>query len=235
MSKIAFVQNYPYDARLGGDGAYIQAFAQFLIGAGHEVHGLVSNIIRGRSSPTYQSQYSLDGYASWTVRKAVYAGRRRFVSVDPLSITRVFAKLTRTALPRLFETSNGTLPLGEARWARSCLDRISPDVTVLVHDAICFAPFLSNDARVFALVGHIPWREIATNEQLQPDCASGKGRLWIRRNEAGLGRADCAGFNSKEDLVYARLYLGLKQALFVGMGYPSKPIARSHTILLFFW
>ena len=71
MVTIAFIQSYPYDADLGGDAAYIQAFAQYLSRGGHEVHGLVSDITRGRTSPIYRSAYSIENFRTWQVRNSV--------------------------------------------------------------------------------------------------------------------------------------------------------------------
>ena len=87
MAVIAIIQAYPYDAVAGGDGAYIQSLGQYLIDIGHEVRGLVSDTIRGRTNPIYQSAYPIERYRSWKVRSAIRLGPRTFLTVRPALVS----------------------------------------------------------------------------------------------------------------------------------------------------
>ncbi|MGN6534650.1 MAG: hypothetical protein ACTHKQ_02825, partial [Mesorhizobium sp.] len=84
MAVLAIVHSYPYDAFFGGDGAYVQAFGQYLLRTGHEVHGLVSDMTRGRRSPIGRSVYEIEKYSSWQVRNSIRLNRRTFLAAEQL-------------------------------------------------------------------------------------------------------------------------------------------------------
>jgi hypothetical protein len=213
MATIALVQSYPYDADLGGDAAYVQAFAQYLSRAGHEVHGLVSDITRGRTSPVYRSAYSIEKFQTWQVRNALRVGQKAFVG-SPATLLRKLSNL-----PRSKPTIDGWVRR-EAAWVDRTLSRIRPTATILVHDAVHFAPHLVNASAIFALVGHIASRR----NLIDPD------RLGSRTEPnmlpdgttlaASLKAANAIGFNSRDDMAYAAAHLIDGKMCYVGMGYP---------------
>ena len=216
MATIAFVQSYPYDADLGGDAAYIQAFAQYLSRAGHEVHGLVSDITRGRTSPVYRSAYSIEKFRTWQVRNAVRIGQKAFVG-PPATLLRKLSNL-----PRSEPTTDGWVPR-EAAWVDRTLSRIRPTATVLVHDAVHFAPHLENASAIFALVGHIPTRRNLIDDHRR----GSRTEQMLSTNgttlAASLKAADAIGFNSRDDIAYAAKHLIDGNMCYVGMGYPDVP------------
>lgn len=223
MATIALVQSHPYDADLGGDAAYIQAFAQYLAQAGHEVCGLVSDITRGRTSPVYHSAYAIEQFRSWQVRGAARLGTKTFVGL-PTGVLRKFsmlpgAKRSKPAIDRWAPR--------EAAWVNDNLSTLRPNATVLVHEAVHFSPFLADAGAIFALVGHIPTRRnLLDANHCNGEAKEGhKNGSMLSNDEkmlaASLASTDGIGFNSRDDIAYAGEHFVDKAALFVGMGYPD--------------
>ncbi len=214
MARIAFVQTHPYDADLGGDAAYILAFAHYLAKAGHDVHGLVSDITRGRTSPVYRSAYPIEKFHSWQVRQTLQLGPKTFVG-SPIGLIRKLANLTD-----LGSDIDAWAPR-EAAWVDKALARLRPDATVLVHDAVHLAPYLDNASARFALVGHIPSRRSGLGPR------RGNAPQTIDHDEellaGSLQKVDGIGFNSRDDIAYASQHLSDGEMLFIGMGYPDAP------------
>jgi hypothetical protein len=109
MAVLALIQSYPYDEILGGDAAYILALAKYLKECGNEIHGLVTDVPRGRTNPFYRSAYAVEQFSSWRVRNAIRIGKRAFFAphrsqpariLNRLSSNRVFAESSRAAFDR---------------------------------------------------------------------------------------------------------------------------------------
>ncbi len=226
MEKLALVQSYPYDEIVGGDGAYIMAFARYLRERGHEIHGLVTDTVRARTSPMYKSAYQVGQFESWRVRSALKLGKERFFRPHRSQPARILRKLA----PRLAAGPNPPPPPletwveREANWARRQILALRPKAAILVHEAVHFAPFLKGVTPTFALLGHVPayrplpsvlpaGREAVADIRRHPD--------FRRRLSASLQQASCVGLNSRDDLDYVRTELGVSSAIFVGMGYAT--------------
>lgn len=229
MALLALIQSYPYDEVLGGDAAYIMALSKYLKGIGHEVHGLITNASRGRTSPIYKSAYAIEEFDSWNVRGAVRLGKRTFLSPHHSQLFRAVGGLTGSS----FFAQSGSAPAvekwarSEAEWVKSELAELRPTAAILVHEAIHFAPFLRGGVTRFALLGHVPATLHASgdspgvNPALHP-CLDENLRNspeFKSRLRAALVHADCVGLNSHEDVDYVRTELGVEPAIFVGMGY----------------
>lgn len=236
MARIALIQSYPYDAVAGGDGAYIQSLGQYLVRLGHEVHGLVTDTTRGRTSPIYESFYPLDKYRSWRVRNAVRVNRTAFFDYR---FSRIPVKLLRKLGGR--QRNGGTADRDwarrEALWTSEQLEKLCPDVIILCFGAVHFASLLaSSHVTILALPGPIPGRELGPKST---DRRSPANQNEITPAQAGLAgalaHADCVGLNSHDDLTYAIERLNVKRAIVVGMGFPSQPVfpESSEPIILF--
>jgi glycosyltransferase involved in cell wall biosynthesis len=223
MARIAFVQTHPYDADLGGDAAYILAFAHYLAKAGHDVHGLVSDITRGRTSPVYRSAYPIEKFQSWQVRQTVQLGPKTFVG-SPIGLIRKLANRID-----LGSDIDAWAPR-EAAWVDKTLARLRPDATVLVHDAVHLAPYLDTVSARFALVGHIPSRRNRLGSGGDQKRSDDEEML-----AGSLQKVDGIGFNSRDDIAYASQHLSDGEMLFIGMGYPDAPQspASAEPVVLF--
>jgi hypothetical protein len=230
MAIIVFVQSHPYDAFPGGDGAYLQALARYLKESGHDVHGLVTNITRGRRNPLYMSTHPIDRYASWRVRTAWRLGRRTFIPLNPAGVLGILRKhLESLGLlsSRRVSTHEDWTPR-EALWVQQQIQKIHADVVILCFAAVHFAPFLSRvGAKILAMPGPLPGREITNRFDNGIGVASrdhqGQSVQLSTAQVAlatALARADCVGFNSRDDMVYALQYLCANRGVVVGMGFP---------------
>lgn len=149
------IQAYPYDAVAGGNGAYIQSL-QHLIDIGQAVCGLVSDTIRSRTNPVYQSAHPIERYREWTVRGAVRLGPRTFLTIRRACVSAALARLRASGGIRATgtEIANEEWVLSDARWVASKLKDLRPDVAILCFDAIYFAPTLRRlGVPLFALPG----------------------------------------------------------------------------------
>jgi glycosyltransferase involved in cell wall biosynthesis len=230
MAVLALVQSYPYDETLGGDAAYILALAGYLKESGSDVHVFVTDVSRKRVKPVYRSAYAIEQFNSWSVRGAVRLGKRTFLVPRPMHAVRVANKLTSH---RLFKAATEDPPVEtwaerEAHWVKRKLEHLRPDAVILVHEAVHFAPFLVGLGAKFALLGHIPSVQSLAN---WPVVHTGKdapglrySSLFKRKLSSALAFADCVGLNSREDMEYAKAELGVKSAVFVGMGYADAKV-----------
>jgi glycosyltransferase involved in cell wall biosynthesis len=223
MAKLALVQSYPYDEIVGGDGAYIVALARYLREHGHEVHGLVTDTVRGRASPVYKSAYRVGQFESWRVRGALKLGRETFFRPHRAQAARILRKLARLA-PRANQPPPflETWVEREADWARRQIGVLRPDATILVHDAVHFAPFLKGIGAIFALLGHVPaYRPLASAAPARQEAVSDIRLVsdYKRRLSASLAHVDCVGLNNRDDIAYVRRELGISSVTFVGMGF----------------
>jgi len=235
MVAIGFIQSYPYDAFFGGDGSYLQSVADYLARSGHAVHGLVSDITRGRTSPLYTSKYPIEQYGSWHVRKAVRLGVRRFLGLSGAQAARSAARAAGAADAASHWVGDGAeFPTREeVDWVLRRLDRIKPDAVILCYGAVHFAPCLGRTGvKVVALPGPLPWRGVKI----------AVGRTGLERLDerpAVLGDAervddaflrsltcvDLVGLTNDDEVGYWRRNQGTKTAVRVGMGFPSfKPM-----------
>lgn len=222
MAVLAIVQSFPYDEVLGGDAAYILALADYLVRAGHEVHGLMTNVSRGRTNPLYRSAYPIETFQSWDVRGAVRVGRRAFLAPHAIQPLKIANRLTAN---RFFSLSTVDLPVekwaeAESEWVNKKLEYLKPAAAILVHEALYFAPFIATRCAKFALLGHIP---VTQDKDKRSDAVRWddlrRSAVFRSRLSSALKRADGVGLNSREDLVFVQSELGVSSAIFVGMGY----------------
>jgi glycosyltransferase involved in cell wall biosynthesis len=231
VSRIALIQNYPYDAVAGGDGAFIQSFGRYLSQLGHEIHGLVTDTTRGRTSPIYRSFYPVDKYRSWSVRHAVRISRRAFVDYR---LSRFPVKLLEKMgwRPPTKEAREVDWARPEALWCVKQLEKLRPEAIILCFEAVHFAPLLltSFHGRILSIPGPIPGRRLKNVSADQNKISPVQAEL-----ASALAYADCVGLNSHDDLSYAVKRLNVKRALVVGMGFPSQAILpeSSEPIILF--
>jgi glycosyltransferase involved in cell wall biosynthesis len=230
VAKIAIIQTYPYDAVAGGDGAYIQSFGQYLESLGHEIHGLVTDTTRNRTSPIYKSFYRVDMYKSWHVRNAVRIGRRIFVDYS-------FSRFPVRLLEKMGwrgpakEADIEEWASCEAFWAAKQLKKLRPDAVILCFDGVHIAKWLAPlHTHILALPGPIPGRDLRTQSPDQ------MGLLPIQVELAGaLAHANCVGLNNHDDLSYAIKRLKVKRAIVVGMGFPTQaPLPESSEPIILF-
>jgi glycosyltransferase involved in cell wall biosynthesis len=228
VAKIALIQTYPYDAVAGGDGAYIQSFGQYLHQLGHEIHGLVTDTTRERTSPIYESFYRVDKYHSWRVRNSVRVSRRAFLDYR---LSRIPMKLLEKLgwLKRAKKTGDEAAARTEALWCSQQLEKMCPDAIILCFDAVQFASSLAHfRGKILALPGPIPGRRLrkTSTDPIPPVQA---------RLARALAHADCVAFNSHDDLSYAVDHLNVTRAIVVGMGFPAQAIlpASHEPIILF--
>jgi glycosyltransferase involved in cell wall biosynthesis len=226
MTKVAIVQSHPYDGFFGGDGAYLQSLAQGLSMAGHEVHGLITNIVRGRGNPIYRSVYPIERYPSWHVKGAWRIGRRTFVALNPNYPKAVL----RSALKQMNVQPAPSLPapLNEAhpdeeKWVLREIERQRINTAILCFGAVHFAPFIArHHVRVFALPGFLGTRSLI-NKKGDGGWAvindEGDGTQLDAQLSKSLQSADCTGFNNLEDMAYAAHHFGIKPVMLVGMGF----------------
>ena len=220
MAIVAIVHSYPYDAFYGGDGAYVQAFGQYLLKVGHEVHGYVSDMTRGRRSPICRSAYEIEKYSSWQVRKSVRLAQRTFLSTELLRPGNLAGSLLGRKPAGVPPTRDQNFPDEEIQWVLERIDTLRPDAIILFHDAVHFASRLSHSGhRVFSLVGHLKHRRGAS--ALTADGNPGTDKIWAEelKLSQSLKAADCVGFNSMDDACYARDRLGVKRVISLGMGF----------------
>jgi glycosyltransferase involved in cell wall biosynthesis len=217
VAKIVIIQTYPYDAEAGGDGAYIQSFAQYLLQLGHEIHGLVTDTTRNRTSPIYKSFYRVDKFKSWRVRNTLRINRRAFVDYRLSRIPiRLLEKLRWRG--RTIETGIHEWATQEANWTIKQLEKLRPEAVILCFDAVHIAaslrPFCPS---ILALPGPIPGRDLRKRP------ADQNGLLPVQAELAAvLAHAHCVGLNNHDDLSYAIKCLKVKRAIVVGMGFPSQ-------------
>lgn len=236
MASIALIQSYPYDAIAGGDGAFIQSLGQYLAQSGHDIHGLVTDTTRGRTSPIYQSYYRLDKYRSWRVRNAVRVNQTSFVDYQ-------FARIVVKPLEKLgWKRRISELDIDkwvprEALWTSKQLKKLRPDVIILCFEAVHFASRLTSyDGNILALPGPIPGVSSGRHQPINP---RGLDQDKIPAVQvclaAALAHADCVGFNSCDDGTYAIERLNVKRAIVVGMGFPSQEVLpeSSEPVILF--
>lgn len=233
MAVLAIVHSYPYDAFFGGDGAYVQAFGQYLLRRGHEVHGFVSDMTRGRRSPVGRSVYEIEKYSSWQVRNSVRLNRRTFLAAEQLGPANLAGWLLRRRASPVAEMTEQDFPAAEIRWVQERMEALGPDAVILFHDAVHFAPSLARKGhRIFSLAGHLQQRYETPHRKPQRRADE------IAAGETGLVRslkaADCVGFNSMDDVSYARDRLGIKRVIPLGMGYNAyrkQPDSDEHVVL----
>jgi glycosyltransferase involved in cell wall biosynthesis len=224
MATIALVQSYPYDAFLGGDGTYSQCLAQYLSEVGHEVHGLLSNVTRGRRTPIYRSAYPIEQYSSWRVRKAYRVGRRTFVAPHRNQPKALLAKILPGIGSRSFrlEASANEWAPAEAAWVSRELQKLRAHAAILCYGAVHFAPFLSKSTtRIFALPGFIGSRNFVSEMTLGKYEVVGVGQYATIESQLSeaLRSADCTGFNNLDDTRYAVEHLGINPVMLVGIGF----------------
>ncbi|MEV8641320.1 glycosyltransferase [Mesorhizobium ciceri] len=222
MASIAIVHSYPYDAFFGGDGAYIQAFGRYLLKSGHEVHGYVSNIARGRRSPVCRSVYEIEQFSSWQVRRSIRLGQRTFLSTELLRSGHLAGSFLGRKTAPVSPMTDQNFSKGETQWVLDRIEAGRPDAVILFHDAVHFAPCLSrNGHRVFSLVGHLQHRNGAA--RWEAGATPGPDKNWTeeKRLSNSLKAAECVGFNSKDDASYARNHLGVTRVISLGMGFDN--------------
>jgi glycosyltransferase involved in cell wall biosynthesis len=130
---------------------------------------------------------------------------------------------------RLFSESGGDPARknwirSEAAWVDRRLQKLKPAAVILVHDALHFAPFLEGGSAKFALLGHIPLvRNVTDRLPGNSACESGEdlrsSSIFRQSLARSLSFANGVGVNSQEDLSYVRDEIGVKSAVFVGMGF----------------
>ncbi|MGN6306828.1 MAG: glycosyltransferase [Mesorhizobium sp.] len=218
MAVLAIVHSYPYDAFFGGDGAYVQALGQYLLQTGHEVHGFVSDMTRGRRSPVGRSVYEIEKYSSWQVRNSIRLNRRTFLAAEQLGPANLAGWLLGRRAAPAAEMTEQDFPAAEVRWVQERIEALGPDAVILFHDAVHFAPSLArNGHRIFSLVGHLQHRYGTPHRKPQRKAGeTAAGETGLVRS---LKAADCVGFNSMDDVSYARDRLGVKRVISLGMGY----------------
>jgi len=233
MAVIVIIQAYPYDAVAGGDGAYIQSLGQHLIDIGHAVCGLVSDTIRSRTNPVYQSAYPIERYREWTARGAVRLGPRTFLTIRRAWVSAALARLKASGGIRATgtEIANEEWIFNDARWVSSKLKDLRPDVAILCFGAIYFAPSLRRlGVPLFALPGSPMFgRELRleNENEVKIDRSHDQTALsehHLRITEA-LRQADRVGFASYDDRNYAERCLGISKGMVVGMGFPRRAVS----------
>lgn len=212
MTRIAFVETYPYEAVWGGDAVYLDRIRAYLSDRGHTVDSYVTNVTRGRSNPTVKLRTQASINHRWHVRNAVRLGEGRYCSLDP----RLIGKALRR-LPRGRAAHDNGLDEVEAEWVCDQLQVTSPDLAILAFGACAFADYIvAGGTRVLALKGFFNDRRIRLGEEL-PTPFVAPALL------NSLGQATRVGFNNRYDLDhYARLS-GRDNGMLVGMGFTSRP------------
>ncbi len=235
--RITIAQTYPYEANLGGDAAYVQAFARYLAAQGALVDVLVTDMAHDRAMPFYRNRYSSSSYLSYQVRKAIELPGDIRVSAG-LSSYRLHAQAAMVKMgwmPPPDRSARLEFSGEEIAWLQQKVDAISPDVLVLFHDAARLAPAIKARGRIFALVGHIASRQIRAGSAGVHSPAAGIGETHTEPDFSHLRKAHCCGLNSYDDLKFFRSVVGIEPSIFLGMGYPQRPALPPSTepIVLF--
>jgi glycosyltransferase involved in cell wall biosynthesis len=123
----------------------------------------------------------------------------------------------------------------EARWVANKLKEVRPDVAILCFDAIHFAPCLKKTGiALFGLPGSpMLGKELRAVKPSEFDASAEPTEEHLRIATA-LRQTDRVGFASYEDRDYASSYLGIKEGLVVGIGYPrvaTAPAGSELTVL----
>jgi glycosyltransferase involved in cell wall biosynthesis len=229
--KILVIQSRPYQAFAGGDGAYTAALVSHLEDIGCDVVGLTSGSTKGRPRPWLRLAYPAPRRGRWYFRATWRLGQRH-LAIGPQLVRDTIAFLRS-------RRRRGTSPFTvapdahEQAWIEGFLERERYDLAILTFEAVGAIDLVRrHGVPALALVGFLPIRGYALDADDLREAGDGDAAAGFI---AAVRRADRVAFSSRDDCNYARDHLGVKNPIYVGMGFAPQNVGTrgASQVLLF--
>lgn len=209
-ARVALVMSYPYEAFRGGEESYVAALRRYLVGRGHRVDTLFSDVTRGRVRPVLHLPAAIRDAGRLRVRRAFRLGEERFVSFDP----RLLGRSAGALLGRRpgADDHHGA---GEEAWLLEAIRKGGYDAVILMWGASRYAlPVSELCDRVLALQGFCTDYRLHLGKEtaltIPPDILE------------QLGGARLVGMNNAAETAALRRLLPASEVIQVGMGFDER-------------
>lgn len=212
-ARVALVMTYPYEAFVGGENSYVAALRQYLVGRGHTVDTLISDVTRGRHNPVLKLPPQIEKAGRLHVRRTRRLGQHHHLALDPALILRSCGALLGRRKRQTEVHSEG-----ERRWLLRSLRRGRYDAVILMWDAVRYAKDVSRLCdKVLALKGFCVGQRIRRGEA--PTI------IIPEQTVSELADASLIGMNNAAEAQALGRHLPEKRIIHVGMGFPEQLIS----------
>jgi glycosyltransferase involved in cell wall biosynthesis len=221
--KVVLVMRYPYEAFRGGESTYIRALRGFLLGRGHDVTTIISDVVRSRRSPIVHFPDRQAG--RWRIRRTFPYGKHRYLCLD--------ARLpVRTAMARLGMALPDEDRSAETSWVGRIAAQEQPDAVILLFGATEYHHVVPRDVPTLALHGFFSSRYYKLEEP-RPSCEE----LVPAALAAQFAGMPLVGLNNGAEAMALSKHRAPGSVIEVGVGFrmapPAAPRPKAAPVALF--